>query len=171
MSYVASQYAEALFGMALEDDSTDKIFDLLLDFSKVFDEDINKFLNHPKISNKDKKTVIDDTVTNKLLKHFIYVLIDNHRIDLLQDIVYELQKIVDNQNKIMKVQVFSNSILDSEQMKQLIQNLNRKQNREIKLENIVDLTIVGGLRIEYEGMVLDDTINNYLNNLKANLTK
>jgi F0F1-type ATP synthase delta subunit len=110
MSYVASQYAEALFGMALEDDSTEKIFDLLLDFSKVFDEDINKFLNHPKI-------------------------------------------------------------LDSEQMKQLIQNLNRKQNREIKLENIVDLTIVGGLRIEYEGMVLDDTINNYLNNLKANLTK
>lgn len=171
MSYVASQYAEALFGMAMEEKAVQKTLDSLIEFSTALDEDIYKFLSHPKISIKEKKNVIDKSVATDLLKHFIYVLIDNHRIDLLQDTIEELQKIVDNQNKVMKVQVFSKSTLNTEQLKQLMQNLNKKHNREIELKNIVDKTIVGGLRIEYEGMVLDDTINHYLHDLKANLTK
>ncbi|MBN2605630.1 MAG: ATP synthase F1 subunit delta [Bacilli bacterium] len=171
MSYVASQYAEALFSMALDENSITQTLDSFQQFTNVIDADMTKFLNHPKITKNDKKKIVETTVTNHLVKHFIFVLIDNHRMDLLSDVLLELHKIIDNQNRVMKVQVFSKAILSEEQQKQLIQNLSKKHNREIELENIVDTTIVGGLRIEYDGMILDDTINNYLHSLQANLMK
>lgn len=171
MSYVAKQYSEALFGLAFEEQQVDELLSEFKRFNAAIDEDIFKFLNHPKISKQNKKEIIDQSVDNTLLKHFIYVLIDNSRIDLLEDSLSEFEKYVRNQNKVLEVKAFSGKSLTSEQKTKLAESLSKKHNRKIELENIVDQSIVGGIRIEYEGMVLDDTINNYLRGLKANLTK
>jgi len=171
MNYVAFQYAEALFALAKDAKQVKDIYDEFKNLNDSLDSEIYKFLNHPGISKKDKKEIISKSVENNILKRYIYVLIDNSRIDLLNDSLIEFATIIDNQNKIMKVQAFSSKSLSPEQLKQLIENLEKKHNRKIELENIVDKSIVGGLRIEFEGMILDDTINNYLHSLKANLTK
>ena len=171
MNYVAFQYAEALFGLALESNQVEKTFADFKDVNEALDTEIYKFLIHPKITKGDKKDLMAKFIRNDLLKRFVFVLIDNSRIELLDDTLLEFGKIVDNQNKVMKVQVFSHKLLTPEQSKQLNANLEKKHNRKIELENIVDRSIVGGLRIEFEGMILDDTINNYLHSLKANLTK
>ena len=105
------------------------------------------------------------------MKYFLNVLIDNSRIDLLEDALEEFGKIVNNQNKVLEVKAFSGKKLTEAQKTQIIANLGKKYNRKIELELIVDESIVGGLRLEYEGNVHDDTINNYLHGLKANLTK
>ena len=171
MSYVAFQYAEALFTLALENKQIDDVLDAYKAFLNAQDEDIYKFLNHPKVSKKNKKEVIGNAITNGLFKNFVFVLIDNSRIDHLDDCFEELKKIVDNQNRIMNVFVYSMKPLKKEELDKLRLNLKKKHNRIIKLENIVDKSIVGGLRIEYDGNVLDDTINNFLGSLKANLTR
>lgn len=171
MSYVAFQYAEALFGLANEENQISKVAIELKKLEESFDTEIYNFLNHPKITKEAKKEIITKVVSFDLLKRFMFVLIDNLRIDLLGDILFEFNKIVDSQNKVMKVQVFSRKLLNTEQKKKLEVNLGKKYNRKIELENIVDKSIVGGLRIEFEGMILDDTINNYLHSLKANLTR
>ena len=171
MNYIAFQYAEALFSLAKEASQIDKVVAEYKVVKDAFDAEIYQFLIHPKIKKQDKKDIVAKIIHNDLLKRFIFVLIDNSRIEILDDTLVELEKLIDNQNKVMKVQVFSHKKLSPEQTKQLVINLNKKHNRKIELENIVDRSIVGGLRIEFEGMILDDTINNYLNSLKANLTK
>ncbi len=171
MSYLAQQYAEGLFSLAIEENkikSTVNDFTLFVD---AIDDDIFAFLNHPKVKNDSKKEILSKAIQNTLLQHFIFVLIDNGRIELLKDILQEFIKIDDNQNKIMKVRVYSKFALSGQEKAQFIENLEQKHNRTIELENIVDEDIVGGLRYEYEGMVHDQTINNYLHNLKANLIK
>ena len=171
MSYVAFQYAEALYSLALEKNQVAAVKKDYMSFAEALDEEIYQFLNHPKISKKDKKVIIDKVVDNTLVKHFVSVLIDNARIDLLTDALEEFTKIVNNQNKVLEVKAFSGTKLTDAQAKQIIANLSKKYNRKIELELIVDPAIVGGLRLEYEGNVHDDTINNYLHGLKANLTK
>ena len=171
MSYVAFQYAEALFSLAYEEKGVEDLLESYNDFIKAQDNDISKFLNHPKVTNKNKKEVIGKVLKNSLLKNFVYVLIDNSRVDLIQDCFDEFIVIVDNQNKVMNVSVFSNRTLTKEELKDLNDNLSTKHNRKVKLENIVDKSILGGLRIEYEGNVLDETINHYLATMKNNLTK
>ena len=110
-------------------------------------------------------------IKKKLVKKFMNVLIDNSRMELLKDCFDEFKRIYDNQNKVMNVVVFSRVSLQEDEMKQLQQNLSKKHNRNVTLENVVDSSILGGIKIEFEGNVLDQTINNYLHSLKSSLTK
>ena len=171
MSYVAFQYAEALFSLAMEENQVDNVLQSYQDFVAAQDQEIYKFLTHPKISKKDKKEVVSKAISDELFKNFVFVLIDKSRIDYLVDCLEELQVIIDNQNKVMNVEVYSGRILESSEIKRLTNNLSKKHNRKVRLNNIVDESIIGGLRIEYDGNILDETINNYLNTLKSNLTK
>ena len=171
MSYVAFQYAEALFSLAIEENQIDDLLQSYRDFVDAQDEEISKFLAHPKVFKKDKKKVISKVISNELFKNFVNVLIDNSRIDYLEDCLDELQVIVDNQNKVMNVEVYSGRELSSTEIKKLKDNLSKKHNRKVELNNIVDKKIIGGMRLEYDGNILDDTINNYLSTLKSNLIK
>lgn len=171
MGYLAFQYSEALFSLAIEEKQIDSLLNDFVAFNDSLDDEIYKFLNHPKITKKDKKEVVGNAISNSLLKNFIYVLIDNSRIDLLDDTLVEYKKLYDNQNKVLKVTVYSSKVLSDKQKQNLIDSLETKNSRKVELNNVVDTTIVGGLRIEYEGMILDDTINNYLHSLKSNLSK
>jgi len=171
MSYVAFQYAEALFSLAHEENKVDEVLNEFEAFVNAQDNDVYNFLNHPKVSNKDKKGVISKVIKNSIVKNFIYVLIDNVRIEYLEDCLDEFKVIIDNQNKVMNVTVYSNKLLPIIDLNKLKNNLAMKHNRKVNIENLVDENIIGGLRIEFEGNILDDTINNYLTTLKNNLTK
>lgn len=171
MSYVAFQYAEALFSLANEENVIFEVTKSLDDFVAAQDTEVYKFLNHPKVTNRNKKEVIGNVIQNTLVKNFVYVLIDNSRIDILEDVQDEFKKIVDAQNKLMNVVVYSGKLMEISALNKLKNNIAMKHNRKVKIENIVDEKIIGGLRIEYEGNVLDETINNRLQALKNNLTK
>lgn len=171
MNYIAYQYAEALFSLSLEKNKVVDVLNEFIQFTSAMDNEIIDFINHPKISKKDKKDIIAKGVINDIFKRFTYVLIDNSRFDLLKDILVEFEKVVNKHNNLIKVKVFSNKKLSKEQLEKLNLNLSEKNNRKIELENVVDESIVGGLRVEYEGMIFDDTVNNYLSSLKANLKK
>lgn len=171
MGYIAFQYAEALYNVAVEANSVKSLLEDFKTINGVIDEEIFKFLNHPKISKKNKKEIIQNSIENDLLMRFMFVLIDNSRISLLEECLLEFEKIVDNKNKVMNIKVYSKEALSNEEVNQLSVNLKKRHKKMIILENIVDQGIIGGLRIEYDGMILDDTINNYLGNLKFKLTK
>lgn len=171
MGHVAFQYAEALFSLANENNTVEELQNEFNGFVEAQDEDVYNFLNHPRIKKRDKKEIIGKVVSNNLLKHFVYVLIDNNRVELLAESLDEFNKIVDRQNQVMNVFVYSGKEISVSELNKLKNNIAMKHNRTVNISNIVDSTIIGGLRIEYEGMVLDETINNYLNTLKNNLTK
>jgi F-type H+-transporting ATPase subunit delta len=171
MSYVAFQYAEALFSLSVEEKQLENVYANFQAFVQAQDEDIYSFLSHPKVSKKDKKEALSKAIDNTLVKNFMNVLIDNSRVELLEDCFNEFKKIYDNQHKVMIVFVYSGVALDDKEMKQLQENLGKKHNRNVTLENVVDPSIIGGIKIEFEGNVLDQTINHYLHSLKSSLTK
>lgn len=171
MSYVAFQYAEALFALALEENQVEEVLINFVAFVDAQDKEIEKFLRHPKVKNRDKKEIIGKAIANSLFKHFVFVLIDNSRIEYLEDCLGEYKVINDMQNQTMNVRVYSKTLLPISNLNKLKNNLGMKHNRKVKIENIVDDTIIGGLRIEFEGQILDETINNHLLTLKHSLMK
>ena len=171
MSYVAFQYAEALFALAVEEKQVNDVLSSFEAFVEAQDEDIEKFLSHPKVTKKDKKEVVGNAISNSLFKNFVFVLIDNSRIEYLDDCLSEFKVINDNQNKVMNAVVYSKELLPISDLNKLKNNLGMKHNRKVLIENIVEESIIGGLRIEFEGQILDETINSYLIELKNNLMK
>ena len=154
MNYVAFQYSEALFSLALEEKAVDSVLADLESFYSSIDDEIYKFLSHPKITKIQKKEIVGNVISNKLVKNFMFVLIDNSRIELLEDALIEYKKLNDSQNKVMQVKVFSKKVLNKEQHENLRSSLETNNNRKVELISIVDNPIVGGARIEYEGMVI-----------------
>jgi len=171
MSYVAFQYAEALFTLAVEEQQLDAVAIAFDQFIKLKDEEVTHFLDHPKVTKDQKKDVLKTVVSNSVFLHFLYVIVDNSRMELIVDCAKEFNTIVQNQHKLMDVQVYSQKPLTAEELHDLKVSIGTKHNRTVTIENVVDPKIVGGIRIEFDGYVFDQTINHYLHELKHNLTK
>jgi len=80
----ASEYAIALFDLALEKQKVDVINDELKICVKAYldNKTFIKLLSHPQFDKEHKKGIIKDTFKSieRILLHFFYVLIENDRI-------------------------------------------------------------------------------------------
>ncbi len=171
MEYVAFQYAIALFQLATE---KDEVEDTLKDFKELFDlvnPDFYTFMEHPNMKKREKKALIEKMVHTPNLKYLCYVLIDKHHMDLLSDVLVAYQDLINQDHQIMKVNVFSNKPINETETKELVLALKKRFSKVIQLHNIVDKDIIGGLRLEYNGAVLDDTVGHYFKALQTRLTK
>lgn len=171
MSALSGQYATALFQLALEQDTLDDVQTSLETFLQgISTEDEILFL-HPKITKKQKKDIIESMPINQMVKDFLRVVIDNNRFEHLKAMMNDYQLLVENQGQVMRITVFSGKPLATEKMTRLKTEYEKKYNRQVVIENNVESSIVGGLRFEFDGKVIDDTINYTLNQLKNRLAQ
>jgi len=169
MTGIAYQYALAVFSLANEKGQAKDFHEKLKGFAESLDGESVKFFVHPKIEMKDKVAVIDKTVGEPLLGNFLKVLVENDRFSLVEAIVMAYQDILDNLNKVMKVVIYSNKPLSKTNIEKIKEKLSKTYNRTIEAETAIDETILGGFRIEFEGNVIDETINRHLENIRSSL--
>jgi F-type H+-transporting ATPase subunit delta len=171
MNYVASQYAMAAFSLA-GDTKSWKEFKTVWDQTILsIDQETLKFFIHPGIKKTEKKKVVDNIISNPLVKHLFFVLIDNRRLDLIHEISVEYNALLNKMNQTLEVTVYSKLALTEVQATSLKKRLFEQHQREISLNNVIDSTIIAGYKYEYEGYVIDETVNRQLDNLKTHLKK
>lgn len=171
---VSKEYSKALYELADTNNIIDEINENLKSFILLLNEnpDFIKVLTYPKISNQDKKKTIKDTLLNfnDLFITFLYVLIDNNRINEIKDIASDYQRMVNESKGIYDVLVYSAKKLDANQIEatklSLIKLLKAKS---ININNMVDESLIGGIKAFYDGKTFDLSINNKLNSLKNSL--
>ena len=171
MSAVSEQYAVALFELAIQDKQETTILQAFDTLIEALDDESKAFFNHPRIRKEEKKAVLKASKLPPLFWHFLCVLIDYNRFDLIDVMRENYQKIAEKHEGIMRLHVFSGKALNDTRIEQLKQAYENKYQRKIMIENHVDASILGGLRIEYNGLVLDDTVYTELNRLKTALKK
>ncbi len=171
MSAVSEQYAVALFELAKEASATDHVKDDFKQFLEGFDHETKTFFTHPNIDKNSKFDVVKACELTSLFEDFMHVIIENNRISILNDIFTDYADLIDQMHNRMHVTVKSKKKLDQKRMKQLKAQFEKKYNRQVSINNEVDDEILGGLRFEFEGKVVDDTINAMLSELRRGLTK
>ena len=171
MSVIGDQYAVALFELALEENRLDETKNALATLLESFNEETVMFLTHPAITKKTKKETFESLGISNLLRDFMYVVIDNQRVLELQEILQSFAKLIESQADIMRIDVYSGKPLNKERIKELNTQYEKKYNRQVIIENHVDPSIVGGLRFEFQGVVIDDTVNHTIHQIKSRLTK
>ncbi len=171
MSVVSEQYAIALFELAIENNLESKIDEAFDTLSQALDDEVKAFFDHPRIRKEEKKTVLKASELPPLFFDFLCVLIDYNRFNLVDAIFADYQKISEKREGIMRLHVFSGQALNDERIEQLKQSYEKKYRRTIIIENKIDASVLGGIRVEYNGLVLDDTVNAALNRLKTALKK
>ena len=169
MTDVERQYARALFSLALEKDEIEEIYGELNTFVKSLDNSINSFFMHPKIEIMEKHQVIENIVKNHLLANFLKVLLDNSRFELLPTIVYAYLDLINEMNEIVEVNIISNIKMSEGNLKKIKTNLETKLLKKVKIIERLDSSIIGGIKIEYQGNIIDQTINASLDGLRQSL--
>lgn len=171
---VSKEYSKALYELANKNNIVDEINENLKSFILLLNEnpDFIKVLTYPKISNQDKKKTLKDTLLNfnDLFITFLYVLIDNNRINEINAIASDYQRMLNESKGIYDVLVYSASKLDKNQIEATKQSLIRLLNaKSININNMVDESLIGGIKAFYDGKTFDLSINNKLNSLKNSL--
>ena len=69
----------------------------------------------------------------------------------------------------MPVTVISAVELNENQRKRIIEKLEKSMNKTILLDNIIDPSCIGGIRLEYLGRMIDASIKNRFQKLQLNL--
>ena len=176
INIIASRYAEALFQVGEENNSTTKLYEELnavLDILKS-DKNFYNVLKSPLISKGEKKDIIENIFNNRVqndLKNFFKLLIDKERISSLELIHKSFKSLLNEKNNIVEGKAITAIPMSKEEIKKLEENLSNKYNTNIILENVVDKTILGGVLVKLGNKEIDGTIKTRLDNLKQELSQ
>ena len=163
---VELEYAKAIYDLAKEENKLEKINECLI----IVNESIknNEFIDlieSPKLTKEEKKKIITNVYAKlePLFLDFLYVLIDNNRFKLINGILNEFNKLVQEEHNILHIEAFSVKPLTKSQLDNLKEALAYYyKDKTLEIENIVNPDLIGGIRIECNGETLDMTLKNTL---------
>ncbi len=170
---VEDEYAKAIYELADEKNKIDEYSECFLALKEVDETDdfISFFLN-PTISKDEKKEVLKNTFKSfdKTFLNFLYVLVDNNRMNYLKKIGKRYSKMVLENKNIVKVRVYSANKLTKEELNTIKNGLkNRYKDREIEIKNKIDEELIAGYRVVVNNEAIDLSLKNSLEQLKKSL--
>lgn len=173
---VSTTYSTALFEVGLEQKKLDSYLSEINFVKNVLKQNENFFevLKTPKINTNEKKKILRKVFESSVCKevmNFLMILIDKRRIEHVMDIAKEFEKKVYDFKGIVKAKAYSSIQLRNDQVKKLEQKLNEKTGKTVEIENIVDSSLLGGVMIKFNDVVIDGTLKGKLDNLGKYLDK
>ena len=164
------QYAKALFEIAKEDkllQSCKESFDLFMELLNN-EGDFRLLLSSPKITTQNKKDLIKKSLINvdDNLIYFIFVLLDNGRIDKIFEIHKAFVNLYNEENKVKVVEILSSSELSSTEKEKINDSLQKcYEGYKVIINNKVDSKIIGGYQILVNGVSVDLSIKRKIDDL------
>ena len=170
---VENEYAQAIYDLAKEENKIDIINECFIVVNKsIEDNDFMELLSSPKLTKEEKKNILTKVYGkfDSLFLDFMYVLIDNNRINRISYIYDYYNQLIKNEHNILHIEAYSVKELTKTQIDNLRKTLSSYYNgKTLEIENIVDPKLIGGVRIECNGKTLDVTLKKSLANMKDSL--
>ena len=171
---IARVYAASLVEIGQEkgilsqfEEETEFVSGLIVD-----DNDFRQFMISPSFSKDRKKEFVEKVFSKNLSDDFINflnILIDNDRQSALPDINDAIKELIDEANDRLRVTVISPDGCDKDTLDTIHSELKNKYNKEIILNEKVDKSILGGIIIKINDLVIDGSLIKDLKNINKNL--
>ena len=173
---IAKKYSTALINTAVEENKTDKIYQDLffVDETIKTNSQLSEFLYNPVIKLEDKCDAVRKLFSphiDKISIDFILMLLENRRLNVLEEIVNQYAIAYNKHMNILKPQIITAIELNEEQKNKIINKLEAKLNKKIVPEYQVIPDIIGGLIVEIEDKTIDCSIKTKFEVMKKQLTK
>lgn len=174
MTQVGSVYGEALYTLAQEEGLSAAILQQLrvLDESFSREPDFPRLLSAPNLSKEERCGIVDDCFRGKVhgyVLNFLKILTEKGYIRHFGDCVRAYTGRYQQDNGILPVTAVTALPLTDAQKRKLTDKLNRITGKQVELTNRVDSTVLGGVRLDYDGKRVDDTVSHRLDTIRAML--
>lgn len=175
ISTTAKNYADALKKTA--QDNLISYEDILKNLENIIticksSKDLQDVLNNPSISDEIKHSIIDEVfrqdIAEKIID-FIKILIEKKRFNELEGITEAYKNELDYIKNVQRVDVTSAIPLNAEFKRRIEEKLQKRLNKNIIANWLVDEEIIGGLVVKINDDIIDSSLKNKLENLSKNL--
>lgn len=174
---IEGTYGQALFELAIEKNELDSIAAQVTVLVQTFAEnpELQKLLNHPKISKEEKISVIETVFKGRFsddIVGFLVIIVEKDRGAEIEGILNYFQSKVREYKKIGVARVTSAVELSADQKQRVEQKLLQQTSYEsFEVDYKVDASLIGGMVIRIGDRVVDSSIRTKLDNMTKNLRK
>ena len=176
MTEVGNVYGESLYELAKDESLTKPIGEQLAALQEAFrqEPDFVRLLSSPNLPKAERCQILDDSFRGKVhpyLLNFLKILTEKGYMRYFSDCCDAYTEHFDEDNGILRVTAVTAVALSPEQENKLTQKLHRTTGKEIALRNRIDPAVLGGVRLDYDGQRLDDTVSHRLDAIRDLLNK
>ena len=171
MTEVGNVYGEALYTLARDEDLSKTILEQLrvLDRSFQQEPDFLRLLAAPNLPKAERCRILDDSFRGQIepyILNFLKILTEKGYVRHFSACVEAYRALYNQDNGILPVTAVSAVPLNGQQLAALTEKLNRITGKHVELENKLDPAVLGGLRLDYDGKRIDDTVSHRMDAIR-----
>lgn len=175
MDELAEVYARSLFEVAREQGKLDELREQLAQFAGALNEnrELAVFFFSPYFSTKEKQDSLERILdgADESFLNFLSLLIENHRMPVIFRIDQQFERLWEQENKMLPVDITSAIALDQTTTESLGRRIGERAGRKVKLAAHVDPDILGGIVLRVGNSILDASIRNRLEQLRRHVAQ
>ncbi|WP_414042295.1 ATP synthase F1 subunit delta [Macrococcus sp. EM39E] len=176
MANVLNKYAESLLEVAKSQGVEQSVYTDLLEINKAISNDtaFSAFAENPKVSNEARKAFVAETFkgVDAPLMNLLNILADRKQLGLIPGIVDAYAEYYNKANEQAKMKVESVYALSTEELDTLGKVFIEKTGyKKLLIENVINESLIGGIRATIGTTVYDGSVINELNQLSKSFQK
>ncbi|MBQ9748446.1 MAG: ATP synthase F1 subunit delta [Clostridia bacterium] len=169
----AKEYARALFLLTEELGTTAAAFAdaALVKAALCENPSYEKLLDTPALPTGVKTRLIDEAfaVIDPSVKNLVKLLCERHAVHDTVKVMAAYADICDEARGILRVEAITAVSMTAKQTEALGAKLKRMTGKQVIVSNTVDKTILGGVKLRYEGLQIDGSLKSRLETLEKGL--
>jgi len=175
MEEIATVYARSLFEAAEDQGKLDEVREQLGQFADALDANrgLQVFFFSPYFSTEEKKQGLRRAIdgAEPIFLNFLELLVENHRMPAIFRIRRGYDRLWEDHNRLLPVQVTSAVELDEETVQHIGDRISEQTGRKVDLSATVEPDILGGIVVRVGNQVLDASIRNRLETLRKQVVR
>ena len=171
MTDIAKEYGAALFMLAKESGNVDAVAQSLALVEAAFEAhpDYNILLSLPNVAREERVALIDQafaaSVEDSVLS-FLKLMCEENAIRAFSAAKAEFDALVDDDKRVSHAVVTSAVALTDDEKRTLIAKLQARSGRTVQAEYRLDTALLGGMVVELDGTVYDNSLKRQVSRLK-----
>ena len=171
MTEIGTVYGESLYELAKDESLDQSIGEQLKVLQQSFrqEPDFIRLLSSPSLAKAERFQILDDSFRGNVhpyLLNFLKILTEKNYIRYFSDCCDAYIGRYNQDNGILPVTAVTAVALTAAQAEKLTEKLSRITGKHIALSNRIDPSCLGGVRLDYDGKRLDDTVSNRLDTIR-----
>jgi len=171
MAIVEKRYAQALFNIAKNKEENTFFNDALTDISKLFSSNLQfkKILLDPRLTSNIKLNIVKEIFPeydNKVLVSFVGLLLDKNRINIIDGVADEYNRLTALVNNELNIKIISASTLNETEINGIADKYKKMYNAgKINYEIKIDEELLGGVKVIVGNKIYDGSLRTQLKNM------
>ena len=176
MTTATSLYGQSLYDLAAEEGLTEEIMNEMEAVKGIFKEnpDYITLLLEPSVPRRERLRLLDEAFKDQIhpyLMNFLMILLENSLLRGFSECCRIFRESYNKDHGIAEATVTSAVALTNAQTDALRSRLEQMSGKTVHLRQKVDSGVLGGLRVEIEGKLLDGTVMGRLADLRKKVSE